>query len=76
MVKRGCVVSHAIATEWGIGKVIDINDERATIRFNDGMTRKIASSHFADLQPANPTSYAPPKRQSAGAAIGKKKVIV
>ena len=60
VVKRGCVVSHAVATEWGVGKVIEVNDVKATIQFNDGMIRKIISSHFIDLQPANPASYVAP----------------
>jgi len=62
IVKRGSVVSHAMAKEWGIGKVVEINDIRATIRFNDGMIRKIISSHFTDLQPADPASYLPPAK--------------
>lgn len=60
IVKRGSVVSHAMAQEWGIGKVVEVNDIRATIRFNDGMVRKITSSHFPSLQPADPASYLPP----------------
>ena len=60
IVKRGSVVSHMVAQEWGIGKVVEVNDVRATIQFNDGMIRKITSSHFMDLQPADPASYLPP----------------
>jgi hypothetical protein len=60
IVKRGSVVSHMVAQEWGIGKVVEVNDVRATIQFNDGMIRKITSSHFMDLQPADPSSYQPP----------------
>lgn len=59
IVKRGSVVSHKVAQEWGIGKVTEVNEVRATIRFNDGMIRKITSSHFANLQPADPASYLP-----------------
>jgi len=59
-VKRGSVVSHSVAQEWGIGKVIEVNDIRATIQFNDGSVRKIASSHYSDLQPADPAAYLPP----------------
>ena len=64
-VKRGSVVSHSVAQEWGIGKVIEINDIRATIQFNDGSVRKIASSHYSDLQPADPSAYLPPVEKSA-----------
>lgn len=60
IVKRGSVVSHSVASEWGVGKVVEVDDIRATIRFNDGMVRKITSSHFTDLKPANPSSYTPP----------------
>ena len=60
IVKRGSVVSHTVAQEWGIGKVVEVNEIRATIQFNDGMIRKITSSHFMDLQPADPSSYLPP----------------
>lgn len=63
IVKRGSVVSHAVAMEWGIGKVVEVNDIRATIRFNDGMIRKIISSHFTDLKPADPASYHPPEKE-------------
>jgi len=60
IVKRGSVVSHTVAQEWGIGKVVEVNDIRATIQFSDGMIRKITSSHFTSLQPADPASYLPP----------------
>ena len=60
IVKRGSVVSHTVAQEWGVGKVTEVNDVRATIQFNDGMIRKIASSHYISLQPADPASYLPP----------------
>ncbi|QXE92943.1 DUF3553 domain-containing protein [Geomonas subterranea] len=60
IVKRGSVVSHAMAQQWGIGKVVEVNDIRATIRFSDGMVRKIISSHFGDLHPADPAGYHPP----------------
>lgn len=61
IVKRGCVVSHAVATDWGVGKVIEVNDFKATIQFNDGMVRKITSSHFTDLKQADPASFVPPE---------------
>ena len=65
IVKRGSVVSHSVALEWGIGKVTEVNDIRATIQFNDGMIRKITSSHFTNLQPADPASYLPPTEKVA-----------
>ncbi|HBA88313.1 MAG TPA: DUF3553 domain-containing protein [Geobacter sp.] len=67
IVKRGSVVSHSVAQEWGIGKVVEVDDVRATIRFNDGCVRKIISSHFSDLHPADPASYLPPVKPVAGA---------
>ena len=59
IVKRGSVVSHKVAQEWGIGKVTEVTELRATIRFNDGMIRKITASHFRNLQPADPACYRP-----------------
>ena len=82
IVKRGSVVSHMVAQEWGIGKVVEVNDVRATIQFSDGMIRKITSSHFMDLQPADPASYQPPtekvpvvKVKAASAAPKKPKKL-
>lgn len=63
IVKRGSVVSHAIAKEWGVGKVVEVNEIRATIRFNDGSIRKITSSHFTSLKPADPASYQAPVKE-------------
>jgi hypothetical protein len=63
IVKRGSVVSHAIAKEWGVGKVVEVNEIRATIRFNDGSIRKITSSHFRSLKPADPASYQAPAKE-------------
>ena len=59
-IKRGKVVSHTIAHEWGAGKVIEVTPLRATIQFSDGKNRKIAASYFPTLQPAAPGSYTPP----------------
>jgi transcription elongation factor GreA-like protein len=69
IVKRGSVVSHTVAQEWGIGKVTEVNDIRATIQFNDGMIRKITSSHFINLQAADPASYLPPAEKVAVAKV-------
>lgn len=66
IVKRGSVVSHAMAQQWGTGKVVEVNDIRATIRFSDGMVRKIISSHFTDLHPADPATYNPPVKVQKG----------
>jgi hypothetical protein len=59
-VKRGIVVSHMGMNEWGAGMVVAVADGRATIQFSDGIIRKIASSHYTTLQPADPASYLPP----------------
>lgn len=69
IVRRGSVVSHAMAQEWGIGKVMEVNEIRATIQFNDGMIRKITSSHFTSLQPADPSSYLPPAEKVPAAKV-------
>lgn len=52
MIKRGNVVSHTGAHEWGAGKVLEVTDVKATIQFSDGIIRKIASTHYTILQPA------------------------
>jgi hypothetical protein len=59
-VKRGNVVSHTGANEWGVGKVVEVTEGRATIQFSDGIIRKIASSHYMTLLPADPASFCPP----------------
>lgn len=71
IVKRGSVVSHSMAQQWGTGKVVEVDDLRATIRFSDGMVRKIISSHFADLHPADPASYHPPVKVQKGKGKGR-----
>lgn len=60
MIKRGSVVSHTVAHEWGVGKVVEVTPLRATIQFSDGIIRKISSSYYATLQPADPASFLPP----------------
>lgn len=59
LVKRGIVVSHTGASAWGAGKVLEVAAFNATIQFSDGITRKIASSHFDILEPADPSTYIP-----------------
>lgn len=59
-IKTGDIVSHAGATEWGAGKVLEVSPAKATIHFSDGKNRKIAASHFMTLQPASASSYTPP----------------
>jgi hypothetical protein len=59
IIKRGIIVSHAGAIEWGAGKILEVTALRATIQFSDGIIRKIASSHFSTLQTADATSYVP-----------------
>jgi transcription elongation factor GreA-like protein len=56
-IKRGNVVSHTGAHEWGVGKVLEVTDSKATIQFSDGIIRKIASSHYPILQPAARASF-------------------
>ena len=56
-IKRGNVVSHTGAVEWGVGKVVEVTAMKATIQFSDGIIRKIASSHFTVLQPAARASF-------------------
>ena len=59
IIKRGNVVSHAGAIEWGVGKVVAVQPLKATIQFSDGIIRKIASSHYTILQPGDPASFVP-----------------
>jgi hypothetical protein len=59
-IKAGNIVSHAGALAWGAGKVLEVTVAKATILFSDGKSRKIAASHFANLQPAEAASYSPP----------------
>jgi hypothetical protein len=59
-IKRGNVVSHSGAIEWGVGKVVEVSAHKATIQFSDGIIRKIASSHYTILQPADSASFLPP----------------
>jgi len=59
IIKRGTVVNHAGAIEWGVGKVVEVAALKATIQFSDGIIRKIASSHYSILQPADPAFFVP-----------------
>jgi hypothetical protein len=59
IIKRGNVVSHSGAMEWGVGKVVEVSPFKATIQFSDGIIRKIASSHYTILQPADPAFFVP-----------------
>ena len=43
----------------GAGKVVEVTPLKATIQFSDGIIRKIASSHYTILQPADPASFVP-----------------
>lgn len=58
-IRRGDVVSHSIAVEWGVGKVLEVTGGRISIEFNDGTTRKIASSHSGSLLPAAAALFIP-----------------
>ena len=59
IIKRGTVVSHAGAVEWGVGKVMEVTDLKATIQFSDGIVRKIAASHYPTLQPGDSALFVP-----------------
>jgi hypothetical protein len=59
IIKLGKVVSHTGAIEWGVGKVVEVAPLKATIQFSDGIVRKIASSHYNILQPADPAAFVP-----------------
>ena len=80
IVKRGSIVSHAAINDWGTGKVLAVSDFNATILFSDGITRKIASSHYTILEPADPSSFVamaaaePAVKVKAKAAPRKKKL--
>jgi Protein of unknown function (DUF3553) len=59
IIKLGKVVSHTGAIEWGVGKVVEVAPLKVTIQFSDGIIRKIASSHYAILQLADPAAFVP-----------------
>ncbi len=67
-IKVGNIVCHTGATEWGVGKVLEVTTAMATIHFSDGKNRKIAVSHFSSLQPGSANSYLP---QSEAAPAAK-----
>ncbi|MBJ6802550.1 DUF3553 domain-containing protein [Geomonas propionica] len=58
-IKRGDVISHCGASQWGVGKVTEVCATWVAIHFNDGIVRKIVSSHLEDLHPADPKSFVP-----------------
>lgn len=58
-IKRGDVVSHSEANAWGVGKVVEVAPLKVTVHFSDGMTRKIANSHWECLLPALSSLYHP-----------------
>jgi len=84
IVRKGIVVSHAKALEWGVGKVVEVTALRATIQFNDGIIRKIAASHYDILQQADSAAYLltddvpvpVPKVRAAGKGVRKTKAAV
>lgn len=59
-IKVGHTVSHSGALEWGVGRVVEVSPSKVTIQFSDGGNRKIASSHFNTLHPADAALYIPP----------------
>jgi hypothetical protein len=58
-IKCGNIVTHTGVIEWGAGMVIKVAPLKTTIQFSDGIIRKIASSHYTILQPADPASFVP-----------------
>ncbi len=58
--KPGSVVNHVGAEQWGAGLVMEIFDNKATIQFSDGISRKIAASHYSSLELTDPHSFVPP----------------
>ena len=70
-INAGNIVSHAGALEWGVGKVLEVTDAKATIHFSDGKSRKIAASHFNDLRPAAADSYIPPPEEAPVVKTGR-----
>lgn len=78
IIKRGNVVSHSGAREWGVGKVVEVTPLRATIQFSDGIIRKISCSHYTILQPADAASFLPsaesvpqPKKRATAKRVKK-----
>jgi hypothetical protein len=68
-IKRGIVVNHSGALEWGVGKVLEVTELRATIQFSDGITRKISSSHYTILQPADAALFVSAEGTAAVAKV-------
>ncbi|MDA8430899.1 MAG: DUF3553 domain-containing protein [Geobacteraceae bacterium] len=69
IIKRGIVVSHTGAVEWGAGKVMEVTPLRATIQFSDGITRKISCSHYTTLQPADAALFLLPAGSDAAPKV-------
>lgn len=79
LIKRGSLVSHGGALQWGVGKVIELAELKATIQFSDGVIRKIASSHYSSLQAGDPTAFVPVPESVAVVkvrGVRKKKVVL
>lgn len=78
-IRRGDVVSHSQAIEWGVGKVVEVTPFRISIEFCDGTTRKIACSHFTSLLPAEPALFVQnspaPQKVPAKAAPKPKRAV-
>jgi hypothetical protein len=78
IIKRGSIVSHVGAIQWGVGKVIELAELKATIQFSDGVIRKIASSHYSVLQAGDPAAFVPVPESVAVVKVRvarKKKII-
>jgi hypothetical protein len=83
IIKRGIVVSHSGAVEWGVGKVVEVTELRATIQFSDGIIRKISNSHYTTLLPADSALFLLPagnepvaKVRAAAKRVKKVKAVV
>lgn len=79
IIKRGSLVSHGGAMQWGVGKVIELAELKATIQFSDGVVRKIASSHYSVLQAGDPAAFVPVPESVVAVkvrAVRKKKEVI
>lgn len=74
-IKTGSIVSHAGALQWGVGKVLEVTTTKVTIQFSDGIKRKVASSHFSTLKPADAALYVPPATPALAPAARKTRKV-
>jgi hypothetical protein len=67
-VKRGDIILNTAVKSWGAGKVLDVADLNATIQFSDGVTRKIASSHYHILEATDHAAFITTSEKSTSVA--------